>query len=159
MALVAAASAVGWRLGSARREAVTATVVGVVDGDTIEVVRGTGSVDVVRLLGVDTPETVHRDRPVECHGPEASAFTRSRLLGRRVRLAFDAERRDAFGRLLAFVSVDRELFNETLLAEGYGRLLVVPPNGRHGRRLLHAQLDARRNGRGLWGSCAHDGLG
>lgn len=158
VAVVAAASVGGWRLGEERRAATTAVVVEVVDGDTLEVVLD-GRRDSVRLLGVDTPETVHPDRPVECHGPEASVFTRAALLGRRVRLEFDAERRDVYGRLLAFVTVDGRRFNDELLRLGHGRLLVIPPNGRHGRALLEAELEARRARRGLWGECEGSVLG
>ena len=73
----------------------------VVDGDTIEVRLG-GRVEDVRLIGVDTPETVKPDTPVQCFGPRASHFTQRRLDGRRVRLVFGAERRDVYGRLLAY---------------------------------------------------------
>jgi micrococcal nuclease len=127
-------------------------VVGVVDGDTVEIAVA-GRRETVRLLGVDTPETVHPLRPVECFGPEASAFTRSRLLGRTVRLAFDRVRRDRYGRLLAYLEVDGQRFNDVLLAGGYATLLVIPPNGAHGRTMLGRELEARRAGRGLWGAC------
>lgn len=152
VAVLAAAPLGGWRLGEARRRATSATVVHVVDGDTVQVVRA-GRLDTVRLLGVDTPETVAPDRPVECHGPEAAAHTRERLLGRRVRLELDAEPRDVYGRLLAFVHVDGRRFNDELLRLGHARLLVIAPNGRHGRAMLEAELGARRAGRGLWGEC------
>lgn len=152
VAVVAAASIGGWRLGQARHDETVATVVEVVDGDTLEVMVG-GRRETVRLLGVDTPETVDPDRPVECFGPEASAFTAAHLTGRVVRLEYDAERRDPYDRLLAFVIVDGERFNDRLLHEGFARLLVIPPNGRHGRTLLEAELAARREGRGLWEGC------
>ncbi len=152
VAVLAAASVGGWRVGVAERAATTVTVLEVLDGDTVAVRRG-ATVEHLRLLGVDTPETVHPDRPVECFGPEAAAFTSRHLNGREVRLEFDVVRRDRFGRLLAFVHVDGERFNDRLLARGYARLSVVPPNGRHGRALLSAQLDARRRGLGLWGAC------
>jgi micrococcal nuclease len=152
VAVVAAASAGGWWLGRSRIESPTATVVSVVDGDTLGIARPDGR-DTVRLLGVDTPETVDPDEPVECYGPEAAAYTRSRLDGRTVRLEFDAERRDRFGRLLAYVMVDGHRFNDELLRGGYATLLIIPPNGRHGRALLDAELEARRAGRGLWRAC------
>jgi micrococcal nuclease len=153
VALLAAASLGGWWLGVARHhDPGPVRVVGVVDGDTIEVAVA-GRRETVRLLGVDTPETVHPHRPVECFGPEASAFTRSRLLGRTVRLAFDRVRRDPYRRLLAFLEVDGRRFNDVLLAGGYATLLVIPPNGAHGRTMLDRELEARRGGRGLWGAC------
>ena len=156
MALLAAASLGGWWLGVARHDDPgPVRVVGVVDGDTIEVAVA-GRRETVRLLGVDTPETVHPHRPVECFGPEASAFTRSRLLGRTVRLVFDRVRRDPYRRLLAYLyleEVDGRPFNDVLLAGGYATLLVIPPNGARGRTMLEHELEARRAGRGLWGAC------
>ena len=161
MAALAAASLGGWRLGTARSghnaSALTVHVTAVVDGDTLEVVWG-GRQERVRLLGVDTPETVDPHRPVGCYGPEASAYTKRRLAGRTVRLRFDRQRRDRYGRLLAYVEIDGRRFNDELLAGGYARLLVIPPNGRHGRAMLDEELAARSAGRGLWGACsAQDG--
>ena len=154
MAVVAAASLGGWWLGVARQGGPgLVRVAAVIDGDTVEVTAG-GRRETVRLLGVDTPETVHPRRPVECFGPEAAAFTRARLLGRTVRLSFDRVRRDPYGRILAYVeTTDGRRFNDELLAGGYATLLVIPPNGAHGRAMLARELEARRAGRGLWGAC------
>jgi micrococcal nuclease len=153
-ALMAVASLAGWRLGTDRGggDSPTVRVVAVIDGDTIDVTWA-GRRQRVRLLGVDTPETVDPNRPVGCYGPEAAAFTHRRLEGRTVRLQFDRERRDRYGRLLAYVDVDGRRFNDELLAGGYARLLVIPPNGRHGRVMLDEELGARSAGRGLWGAC------
>ena len=90
---------------------------------------------------------------MQCFGPEAAAYTRSRLLGRAVRLEDDVEPRDIYDRRLAYVSVDGERFNDELLRRGYARLLVIPPNGAHARTMLAAELDAKRAGRGLWSAC------
>jgi micrococcal nuclease len=81
-------------------------------------VGGTGD---VRLLGVDTPETVNPNEPVEPYGPEASAFTQQQLEGERITLIFDQENRDQYGRALAYVQISSqsETFNETLLKQGY----------------------------------------
>lgn len=153
MAILAAASLGGWWLGVARHGGVgPVPVVDVIDGDTVEVAVA-GRRETVRLLGVDAPETVHPHLPVECFGPEAAAFTRSRLLGRTVRLRFDRVRRDGYGRLLAYLEVEGERFNDVLLAGGYATLLVIPPNGSEGRTLLDRELEARRLGRGLWKAC------
>ena len=150
---VAAASLAGWRLGMSRSggDSPTVRVVAVVDGDTVDVTLA-GRRERVRLLGVDTPETVDPDRPVGCFGPEAAAFTHRKLADRTVQ--FDRERRDRFGRLLAYVDVDGRRFNDELLAGGYARLLVIPPNGRHARVMLDRELEARSAGRGLWGACS-----
>ena len=153
VAVVAAASLGGWWLGRGGRGTDhVVNVVHVVDGDTVVVDDGHGS-ETVRLLGVDTPETVHPTKPVQCYGPEASAFTKSRLLGRRVTLERDVEARDRYGRLLAYVLVDGRRFNDELLRAGYARLLVIAPNGSHARQMLDEELAARRAGRGLWGRC------
>jgi micrococcal nuclease len=156
VAVLAAASFAGWHLGAARhpngRGPGTAEVMSVVDGDTLDV-RWNGRTERVRLLGVDTPETVDPHRPVGCYGPEASAFTHRRLQGRTVHLRFDRERRDRYGRLLAYVEVDGRRFNDELLTGGYARLLVIPPNGRHARAMLDEELAARSAARGLWGAC------
>jgi len=153
VAIIAAASLGGWRLGQARHSATAAwTVVGVIDGDTIAVARGTET-DTVRLLGIDTPETHHPTKAVECFGPEAASYTDQQLLGRSVQLEADIEERDRYDRRLAYVVVDGERFNDELLRRGYARLLVIEPNHTHARTMLRAELDAKRAGRGLWGEC------
>ena len=157
VAALAATSLGGWRLGTARSgggpAGPPARVTAVVDGDTLDVAVA-GRPERVRLLGVDTPETVDPRQPIGCYGPEAAAFTTRRLTGRTVRLRFDRQRRDRYGRLLAYVEVDGRRFNDELLALGYARLLVIPPNGRHGRAMLDEELAARSAGRGLWGACS-----
>jgi micrococcal nuclease len=124
----------------------------VVDGDTAEMLLGGRQVD-VRFIGIDTPEAVAPDQPVECFGRRASTYTESRLEGRTVRLEFDVERRDRFDRTLAYVWIGEELFNETLLAEGYAVVTTFPPNVRYVDRFVAAQREAREAGRGVWAVC------
>jgi micrococcal nuclease len=131
---------------------VDAVVTRVVDGDTVEVGLGGRELD-VRLIGIDTPESVKPDAPVECFGPEASAYTRGRLEGETVRLEFDVERLDRFDRTLAYVWLGDELFNETLVREGYALVTTFPPNVRYVERFVDAQRLAREDGRGLWSAC------
>jgi micrococcal nuclease len=153
VAILAAASIGGWRLGEARQAATAHwTVVEVLDGDTIRVARGDES-DTVRLLGIDTPETHHPTRPVGCFGPEASAYTTKRLVGQQVQLEGDVEPRDRYDRRLAYVILDGRRFNDELLELGYAELLVIEPNHAHAREMLRAELDAKRAGAGLWGAC------
>lgn len=124
-----------------------------IDGDTIEVsFRGRSLT--VRLIGVDTPETVHPFEPVGCFGPAASGFTESFLDGVRVGLEFDAERLDPFGRTLAYVWVERRLFNKLLVARGFATVATFPPNVRYVDRFLSAEREARAAQRGLWGACS-----
>lgn len=133
-----------------------ALVTRVVDGDTIEV-RYRGRELTVRLIGIDTPETVAPGQPVECYGPAASAFTERELEGRRVRLEFDVERLDRYGRTLAYVWRGDELFNETLVRRGYAFVTTYPPNVRYVDRFVAAQRAARAHERGVWGACVAGG--
>lgn len=128
----------------------TVLVTQVVDGDTIRVQLRDREVR-VRLIGIDTPE-VAPGQPMECFGEEASTFTERELDGERVRLEFDVERFDRFGRTLAYVFHDG-LFNEELVAQGYATVTTFPPNVRYVGRFLAAQRAAREAGRGLWGAC------
>jgi micrococcal nuclease len=132
-----------------------AFVTRVVDGDTIEARVG-GKLEDVRYIGVDTPETVKPDTPVQCFGPRASAFNHHLVEHRRVRLVFGVERRDVYGRLLAYAylgRLGRRFVNATLVRRGLARTLTIPPNDRFARPLRRLELRAARSGRGLWGSC------
>lgn len=119
----------------------------VVDGDTLLLETG----ERLRLLGVDTPETVKPNHPVERLGREASEFTGRFVEGKRVRLGFDKERRDRYGRLLAYVYVDDLLLNEELLRAGLGEAqLQYPYSNVMKKRFRNAEEEARRAERGLW---------
>ncbi len=129
-----------------------ATVVRVVDGDTL-VVRAAGREETVRLIGVDTPETVHPTIGAQPGGPEASAFTR-RLLppGTRVTLELDVQQRDRYGRMLAYIYLpDGRMLNAELLRTGLAQLLTIPPNVRYVDLFARLQREAREAGRGFWG--------
>jgi micrococcal nuclease len=130
----------------------TAYVTRVVDGDTIEV-RLDGREEDVRYIGVDTPETVKPDTPVQCFGPQASRFNHTLVEQRRVRLVFGVERRDVYGRLLAYVYLGERFVNAELVRRGLARTLTIPPNDRFAARLKRLELAAARAGRGLWGGC------
>lgn len=143
----------GWYVGGHAAATFDATVIETIDGDTVVVQFANGERDTVRMLGVDTPETHHPTKPVQCFGPEASDYTHVRLLGRSVTLELDVERRDIYGRLLAYIRVDGARYNDELLRLGYARLLVIPPNGDHARAMLAAELAAKEEERGLWGAC------
>ena len=151
---LAATSVLGWWFGEQRRAADTPyRVVQVLDGDTIVVRRAGGSDETIRLLGVDTPETHHPRKPVQCYGPEAAAHTASRLFGQVVRLEDDVERHDIYGRRLAYVYLDGRNYECELLQQGYTRLLVIEPNHAHARDMLDDELNARARHVGLWGAC------
>lgn len=158
------------RVGSAASTAPDAEVLApnavverIVDGDTITVralgddgtVAG-GEPTRVRLIGIDTPESVDPRRPVECFGKEASAH-----LGRlapprtRVRLERDVEERDRYGRTLAYVhrAADGEFLNLRMVADGYANTLTIAPNVAFADRFRDAEREARTAGRGLWSAC------
>jgi micrococcal nuclease len=122
----------------------------VIDGDTIAL-----GEERVRLIGVDTPETRKPGTPVQCFGKKASAFTTELLDGERVRLELDAEERDRYGRLLAYVtraSDDLDV-NAELVRRGYATALTIPPNVRHADEYARLARQARERGRGLWSAC------
>jgi micrococcal nuclease len=135
-------------------------LVRVVDGDTlvVEPVETASASDsptggfAVRLLGVDCPESVHPDRPVEPWALEAARFTREFVAGGRVWLRFDRRRVDKYQRRLAYVLVHDRLLNEELLRAGLARTMIYPGDSETiARRLRAAEQEARRNRRGLWG--------
>jgi micrococcal nuclease len=132
--------------------AVAARVVRVVDGDTIEVESG-GTTEDVRYIGVDTPESVKPGTPVQCYAKRASHFNGSLVEGRVVRLRFDRERRDDYGRLLAYVYADGRFVNAALVRRGFARTLTIPPNTSHASQFDRLATRAGRAGRGLWGGC------
>lgn len=137
------------------------TVVRVVDGDTIKVRLGDKQ-ETVRLIGVDTPETVQPNHPVEPYGKEASAFTKSQLNGQTVFIEKDVQERDRYGRLLAYVwtappgevsdkEIREKLFNAQLLLGGYAQILTVPPDVKYVDFFTAYQKEARNGKKGLWG--------
>ncbi len=127
-----------------------ATVIRVIDGDTIEVSIGDQSLK-VRYIGIDTPETVDPRRPVGCLGKEASERNRQLVLGMTVGLERDVSETDDFGRLLRYVWVEGAMVNAILVSEGYAAASTYPPDVRHDNLFASLQMEARQAGRGLWG--------
>lgn len=133
----------------------TGVVTHPVDGDTVDVDLG-ASTERVRLIGIDTPESVARDRPIECFGPEAKARLAELLpVGTEVRLERDVEARDRYGRLLAYVyRADDDLHvNLALVEEGMAESRRFEPNVAHQAELDRAESEAKAAGRGLWPVC------
>jgi micrococcal nuclease len=131
-----------------------ATIVSVVDGDTI-VLSVQNQTETVRLLGIDTPETVHPTRPIECFGPEASAFTKATLeKGSVVKLVRDVEPRDRYQRLLVYLFLtDGTLFNQLLIDRGLARTLSIEPNTAFASQFASHESSARNRRVGLWLYC------
>ncbi len=110
----------------------------------------------VRLIGIDTPETHDPEEGVQCFGKEASDFLSELLpLGTRVRLVYDVEHLDRYGRTLAYIyrSADGLFVNAELVREGYARAYTVPPNVEHVDEFVALQTKARESDRGLWSAC------
>jgi micrococcal nuclease len=132
-----------------------ATVIEVIDGDTVDLSIA-GHRQRVRLIGVDTPETKHPRKPVQCFGHEATVFTESLLLpGTKVRLERDAEARDTYDRLLVYLyrQSDNVFINLELVRQGFARVLTIEPNISYMDRFVAALRDAQSNNRGLWQAC------
>lgn len=137
----------------------SAKVIRVVDGDTIIVDRGNGN-EKVRLILVDTPETVHPIKGEELYGKEASNFTKSQLSNKTVYLEKDVSETDKYGRLLRYVWIDTpynnddlriKCFNAILLANGFAQVSTFPPDVKYQEEFLNIQKEARNQGIGLWG--------
>lgn len=128
-----------------------ATVINVIDGDTVKVnVRGTE--ETIRLLLVDTPETVHPTKPVQPFGKEASDFSKSIMpAGKAIKVELDVSERDKYGRLLAYIYVDGKMVNETLLEKGLARVAYVyAPNTRYVDEFREIQSKTQKQAIGIW---------
>lgn len=139
---------------------IVGTVTRVVDGDTA-VINVDGQDRRVRLLGVDTPETVHPNKPVEFYGKEASSFTKESLTGQRVWLEYDKNPQDRYSRHLAYIwtakptnitdaTIRRDMFNARLLLGGYAKVLIIKPNTRYAKEFADFESEARSSRRGVW---------
>jgi micrococcal nuclease len=157
LALAAVAAVASWRTSpGAAAPFARGTVVRAIDGDTILVPGPGGRIEDIRLLGIDTPETVDPRRPVGCYGPEASAYTKHLVTGRSVTLRYDRELHDRYGRFLAYVwlSGARSVFvNAELVRQGYARTYPFPPNTAHAALFAALERSAAVAGRGLWHAC------
>jgi len=121
----------------------------VIDGDTIVIESG----EVIRYIGIDTPETVHPSEPVECFGKEASNKNKELVEGKKVRLEKDVSETDKYGRLLRYVWVDDIFVNDYLVRQGYAYAYTYPPDVKYSEQFVKAQQKARENSRGLWKGC------
>ncbi|MFS0554160.1 thermonuclease family protein [Brevibacillus sp. 179-C9.3 HS] len=144
MALLTACASSGQPEANGEMDAVIKRVV---DGDTFELDSG----EKVRMIGVDTPETVKPNHPVEPYGKEASNYSKELLTGKQVKLKFDVEPYDKYKRLLAYVYLaDGTFVNEKLIRDGYARIMTIPPNVAQAELFLAAEREAREQNRGLW---------
>ena len=122
----------------------------VVDGDTIKIEYNEKQFS-VRLIGVDTPESVHSDSKKNIEeGEIASDYTKKRLENKEVKLEFDVQPRDKYNRLLAYVYIDGKMYNKELLEKGYARLATFPPNVKYVDEFTKIQKKAMDNNKGFW---------
>ncbi len=121
----------------------------VIDGDTIVIEGG----EHVRYVGVDTPETVKPDAPVQCYGKEASDRNRALVEGKEVVLVRDTSDRDGYGRLLRYVYVDGADVSAMLIRDGYGYVYARKPDTAHLEEYGKLERAARARGAGLWSAC------
>lgn len=140
--------------GSSGQSFTPGLVMEVFDGDTIRVSMPDGKIETVRYIGIDTPETHHPNKGIEEMGIEAGKVNSGLVLHRQVRLETDAETRDRFGRLLAYVWLEdggkTTMVNETLLRKGCAMIFSLPPNLRYSDIFRKAFMDARESRKGLW---------
>jgi micrococcal nuclease len=133
----------------------SATMKRVVDGDTIDIAIG-GNTERVRLIGINTPETKHPTKGMECFGPEANAYTEQLLpKGTKLRVERDIEARDKYGRLLLYVYIENSnvFVNLDLVLQGYARPMVFEPNTAHKADFAQAATQAELRNVGLWQAC------
>lgn len=131
-------------------EKIFCKVVRVVDGDTF-VIKYNGKDEKVRLIGVDTPESVHPDEKKNTgFGEQVSDFSKKMLSGKNIEIEFDVQQRDKYGRLLAYVYLDGQMYNKLLLEKGYAKLATYPPNVKYVENFTVIQKQARQNNVGLW---------
>jgi len=125
-----------------------ARVVKVVDGDTIDVERAKGEGRIrVRYIGIDAPELKEPS-----FGQEAKRFNQGLVAGKMIRLAFDEERYDRYGRLLAYVWVGSTFVNAELIKAGLATAIGRPPNLKHLSLFLRLEDEARKKKKGIWRS-------
>ncbi len=121
----------------------------VIDGDTIEIEGGQR----VRYIGIDTPETVSPQKPVQCFGVEASDANKKLVEGNMVRIQKDVSETDRYGRLLRYVYMDDIFINDYLVRFGFAHASTFPPDVTYASQFVAAQKEARENNRGLWRGC------
>lgn len=117
------------------------------DGDTIVLMDGRH----VRYIGVNSPEIDHKDQKAEPYGYEAKKFNKNMVLSKRVRLEFDTQKYDRYGRLLAYVFLSNGTFvNAKMIEEGYAYCLYKSPNVKYHKKLLQFQRDSMSAKKGIW---------
>lgn len=131
------------------RDNESAAVGRVIDGDTVELADGRK----LRYIGIDTPELVHPQKPVECFAREAKEENEKLVEGKTVKLEKDISETDKYGRLLRYVYIGELMVNEYLIRQGFAHSSTYPPDVKYSQQFLEAERQARENNRGLWAGC------
>ena len=124
-------------------------VIDVIDGDTVIIDDAKNSR--VRYIGIDTPEIALQDTPGDPMSTESWDFNANLVEGEKIKLEFDEEKYDVYGRILAYVYVDDVFVNEELLKEGLATVLIIQPNNTHSEILFNALDEAKNSKKGIWG--------
>ena len=141
--------------GATTENKVLVRILTVIDGDTVDI-EIDGRTERARLIGVNTPETKHPTKPIECFGPESSAYMTQLLpKGTDVRIERDTEARDRYGRMLLYLyrNSDNLFINLDLISRGYGTPMSIEPNTFHRNDFVHAAALAEASNVGLWKAC------
>ena len=141
--------------GATTENKVLVRILTVIDGDTVDI-EIDGRTERARLIGVNTPETKHPTKPIECFGPEASAYMTQLLpKGTDVRIERDTEARDRYGRMLLYLyrNSDNLFINLDLISRGYGTPMSIEPNTFHRNDFVYAAALAEASNVGLWKAC------
>ena len=142
------------------QETNTFSVVRVIDGDTVVIQTGKEELT-IRYIGIDTPETVKPNSPVECFGKEASKYNTMLVEGKNVQLEEDIKNTDSYGRLLRYVYVENDegtliMVNKKLVEDGYAFAKSYPPNVKYQEIFREAEAHAREKEKGLWRNCSRE---
>lgn len=128
----------------------------VIDGDTVELETG----ETLRYIGIDTPETKHPSKPIQCYGEEAYQANKKLVEGKTVRIEKDVSNTDRYNRLLRYVYITTQaspsgiLLNDYLVRNGFAFASTFPPDVKYAEQFLDAQRIARENNRGMWKACS-----
>lgn len=127
-----------------------AKVLNIIDGDTLKVLYKNRE-ERVRMLGIDTPESVHPDPNKNTEdGKIASSITKKFLSNKTVKLEFEGDHKDKYGRLLAYVWLDNNMINLKLVSDGYAKVFMLKKNSKYYNDFLNAEKDAKLNKKGIW---------
>lgn len=124
----------------------------IVDGDTFRADDGSEKGIIIRLIGVDAPESrITGRKPIAYYGQQSKEYLTKLLENKKIRLEYDVDKTDQYDRILAYVYLpDGTFVNAEVVKQGYAMVMTIPPNVRYAEKFLKFQQRARRSNRGLW---------